>query len=148
MPIRQECGVTASIGVSFTRTFAKLASEIKKLESACIRTIGQLAQTDLEFLKYRLGVNGLLVHAFANGEDTDPVGATGWRPEVKSIGNSTTTPRDLTSEEDIRLIASLLSESRAECMREKGFICRTVQIWIRYNDLSSFHCHFRPALPG
>lgn len=170
--IREECGITASVGVSFTRTFAKLASEMRKpdatsvitredyrqkvwplpvsellmvgrataqkLENACIRTIGDLAQADPDFLQRRLGVNGLLVRSFANGEDTDPVGATGWRPEIKSVGNSTTTPRDLVSAEDIRLIAMLLSESVAERMRDKAFVCRTVQVWIRYNDMASF----------
>lgn len=180
--ILQECGITASVGVSFTRTFAKLASDMqkpnattvitkddfkskvwplpvsellmvgrataKKLEAASIRTIGQLAQTDPEFLKYRFGVNGLLIHAFANGEDTDPVGATGWRPEIKSVGNSTTTPRDLVSSEDIRLIATLLSESVAERMREKGFVCRTVQVWIRYNDMTSFQHQAGLAFPS
>lgn len=26
----------------------------------------------------------------------------------------------------------------AERMREKGFVCRTVQVWIRYSDMASF----------
>lgn len=177
--IEKECGITASVGVSFTRTFAKLASDMKKPNATTVitrneykqkvwplpasellmvgratakkltlmgvNTIGQLAQSNPDVLKRRFGVNGLLIRAFANGEDTDPVGATGWRPEIKSIGNSTTTPRDLVSDEDIRLIAMLLSESVAERMREKNFLCRTVQIWIRYNDMTGFQ--YQTPLP-
>lgn len=170
--IYKECGITASVGVSFTRSFAKLASDMKKpdattvitrddirtkvwplpasdllmvgratvneLKSACIHTIGDLAQTDPGFLEYRFGVNGLLIRAYANGEDNEPVMETGWRTKRQGFSNSTTTPRDLVSVEDIRLVAMLLAESVTERMREKGFVCRTVQVWIRYNDMASF----------
>jgi DNA polymerase-4 len=171
--IKHELGITVSIGVSYNRVFAKMASEHpkkpdsvscvtrdnykdkiwplpvsklyfvgkateKKLHWDCIRTIGDLAQTDPERLKRRLGKNGLLIWQFANGQDDLAVSEHGWRPEIKSIGNSTTTPKDLITPEDIRITAMLLAESVAERMRTKGVKCRTVQVWIRYNDMASF----------
>lgn len=170
--IKKELGITASIGVSFTRSFAKLASDMKKpdavtvigrdnfkelvwplpvselyfvgrattkkLEWDCIHTIGDLAQANPDRLKRRLGKNGLLIWRNARGEDNDPVALSGWRPEPKSIGNSTTTPKDLIEIPDIRMITMLLSESVAERMRAQALRCRTVQVWLRYNDMASF----------
>ena len=51
-------------------------------------------------LKSLLGKNGLMLHNFANGLDDSPVAVYGDVPPQKSIGNSTTSPRDLVSEED------------------------------------------------
>ena len=170
--IKKELGITVSIGVSFTRSFAKLASDMKKPDAVtviprdrfkeivwplpvselyfvgpattkklkwdCIHTIGDLAQANPELLKRRLGKNGLLIWRNARGEDDDPVAELGWRPPIKSIGNSTTTPKDLIEIPDIRMTAMLLAESVAERMRIQALKCRTVQVWLRYNDMTSF----------
>lgn len=39
------------------------------LDSYCIRTIGDLANTDPEFLRRRLGKNGVVLWNYANGND-------------------------------------------------------------------------------
>ena len=57
---------------------------------------------------------------------------------IKSIGNSTTTPRDLVNDDDVLCIIYVLSESIAMRMREHGFKCNTVQIYIRDTELYSF----------
>jgi DNA polymerase-4 len=57
---------------------------------------------------------------------------------IKSIGNSTTTPRDLENDEDVKIILYVLAESVAARLRENGFRCRTVEISIRDCDLFSF----------
>ena len=60
-----------------------------------IQTIGELALADSKFLERLFGKMGLVLYSFANGWDESPVSAQGYEAPIKSIGNSTTTPRDL-----------------------------------------------------
>jgi DNA polymerase-4 len=110
----------------------------RKLKGYGIHTIGELARTDPETLKYWFGVIGIMLWQFANGLDTSKVSEEGYQSVIKSIGNSTTTPRDLTCREDVKITLYLLAESVAARLREHGFICRTVQISVRDNKLISF----------
>jgi len=110
----------------------------KKLRSYGIHTIGQLAQTPPDILRRWFGKWGLVLSCFASGNDTSPVARTGDEAVIKSIGNSTTTPRDLTCDGDASIVFWMLAESVAERMREGGFLCRTVQITLRDNELHSF----------
>ena len=110
----------------------------RKLRARGIRTIGDLAQTDPSLLHSWLGKMGYVLHAFANGNDPSPVAPLGEEAIIKSIGNSTTTPRDLTCEEDVNIIFYVLAESVAARMRENGFRAKTVQISLRDTDLFSF----------
>lgn len=110
----------------------------RKLRARCIRTIGDLAQADPSLLHSWLGKMGYVLHAFANGNDPSPVAPLGEEAIIKSIGNSTTTPRDLTCEEDVNIIFYVLAESVAARMRENGFRAKTVQISLRDTDLFSF----------
>ncbi|MCC8122032.1 MAG: DNA polymerase IV [Oscillospiraceae bacterium] len=116
-----------------------------KLARYGIDTIGRLAQTDPEQLRRLFGVNGYTLWQLANGMDQEPVAKTGSARVVKSIGNSTTTPRDLVTEQDIRVTAMLLAESVAERMREQQFKCQTVQVGIRRANLAS--CERQERLP-
>jgi DNA polymerase-4 len=81
---------------------------------------------------------GLSLHVYANGLDTSPVSEAGDENVVKSVGNSTTAPRDLQNERDAHIVFLNLSESVAERMRELGLQARTVEISLRRNDLTSF----------
>jgi DNA polymerase-4 len=100
-----------------------------------LSTPGELAQTPPDILQRRLGVNGLLLRKYANGEDDEPVMETGVRPAPKSIGNSTTAPRDLETPEEVRVTTMLLSESVAERLRDKEYKCRVVQVSLRFASL-------------
>lgn len=73
----------------------------KKLHRYGIYTIGQLAACDDTFLKSTLGKMGLVLGAFANGTDQTPVSLENSSAPIKSIGNSTTTFRDLTTDLDV-----------------------------------------------
>ena len=66
---------------------------------------------------------------------------------IKSIGNSTTTPRDLCCNEDAGIVYWMLCESVAERMRESGFLCRGVQVHIRDNELASFERQLKLESP-
>lgn len=92
-------------------------STTRKLAGYGIRTIGDLAQTDTNFLNRLLWKNGLMLWLFANGRDTSEVSRFGSKEIVKTIGNGTTAPRDLVSDEDIKITLYILSESIAERLR-------------------------------
>ena len=170
--IRQELGVTASVGVSYNKIFAKLGSDMKKpdattvitserfkeivwplpvsdllyvgrathakLKRYCIKTIGDLAAADQRFLQRLLGQNGMMLWCFANGLDTSPVSNIGAKSLIHSIGNSTTAPRDLVTDEDIKITLYVLCESVSARMRENDFVCDTVQLGVRDNELQSY----------
>lgn len=179
--IKRELGITASVGVSYNKIFAKLGSDMKKPDATtvigqdyrdkiwhlpadmllyvgratyakllkyAIRTIGDLALSDPVFLERLLGKNGRMLWAFANGLDHSPVSHTYARRIIKTIGNSTTTPRDLLTDTDVKIILYILSESIAERMRKERFYCRSVQISIRDNTLTNYERQGRLTLPS
>ena len=90
----------------------------KKLQKLGIRTIGQLAESDEKLLESHFGKIGNVLWAFANGWDEDPVCKEGYEAPIKSIGNSTTTPRDLENDLDVWIIQIALAESVAARLRK------------------------------
>ena len=116
------------VGRSTNRTLSKYG----------IHTIGDLACTDPDFLLKTLGKMGLVIHSFANGWDESPVATEGYSSPIKSIGNSTTTPRDLENDLDVQIIFMALAESVSARLRKHGFKCNTVAISIRDNSLYHF----------
>lgn len=109
-----------------------------KLNSYGIYTIGDLAAADKNFLHSVFGKNGCVMSDFANGFDTSPVSHVDDEQAIKSVGNSTTTPRDLKDNDDVKTVLTVLAESVARRMREQGVKGRTVCIWVRDNKLQSF----------
>lgn len=110
----------------------------QKLTKIGIRTIGDLARTDEAILVSLLGKMGSVLWAFANGYDDSPVRKENAHAPIKSVGNSTTTHRDLLNDEDVKIVIYVLAESVAARLRENGFRCRVVEISIRDNELYSF----------
>ncbi len=179
--IKNELGITVSIGVSWNKIYAKFASDYKKpdaitqvtrenykdivwrspvsdllyvgrrtnakLRKYGILTIGDLAVADPEFLHQIFGKIGYVLSAFARGEDRTPVAAVGDYVPIKSVGNSTTTPRDLVNDDDVRMVIYLLSESVAARLRENHFIGDVIGISIRDNGLYSFTRQHRVKIP-
>ena len=110
----------------------------RKLNNYGIHTIGELAAADTRILQGMLGKMGLVLKLFANGEDQTPVSKENASAPIKSIGNSTTTPRDLTSDVDVSIIVYVLAESVSARLRENNFACNVVEISVRDNELYSF----------
>ena len=109
-----------------------------KLRGIGIRTIGDLARTEESLLVRKLGKMGSILWAFANGYDESPVKLENTSAPIKSVGNSTTTPKDMETDEDVKIVLYILAESVAARLRENGFRCRTVEISIRDKDLFHF----------
>lgn len=110
----------------------------RKLTSFGIHTIGELANTPIAILRSNFGKWGDVLYAFSNGMDTSPVAQFDNQPTIKSIGNSTTTPRDLENNEDVKIILFVLADSVARRLREQGLKARVVCISVRDNALSCF----------
>ena len=110
----------------------------RKLRSIGITTIGELARCEECILRAKFGKMGSILWAFANGFDDSPVRIENTAAPIKSVGNSTTSPRDLETDEDVKIVLYVLAESVAARLRENGFRCRTVEIWLRDKDLVSF----------
>ena len=91
-----------------------------------------------KFLNSVFGKMGNILWAFANGYDDSPVKKENIHAVIKSVGNSTTTYRDLTTDADVKIVIYMLAESVASRLRKNGFRCRVVEISIRDNELVSF----------
>ena len=89
-----------------------------KLKRKGIFTIGDLANSNPENLRFWLGKMGVVLWQFANGLDTSPVSNIGAKSLIKTVGNSTTAPRDLVTDEDIKITLMVLSESVSARLRE------------------------------
>ena len=136
--IKEKLGLTVSIGVSFTKSFAKLGSDYKKpdgirnkLEKLGITTIGMLANADERGIAENFGRNGLKARNRALGRDFEPVQDYVYKRKIKSIGNSVTLPYDIYEESDVDITLMVLAESVAHRLRENGARCNTIQIEIK-----------------
>lgn len=170
--VQAELGVTVSIGVSFNKIFAKLASELKKpnavtvisrenyrdvvhplpirellfvgesteraLHGLGVHTIGDLAHADEELICRKLGKRGRQLCVYARGEDDEPVKWQKSKEDTKSIGNSATLPKDITSREEVKRWFYALAESVASRLRDADVgKANTVHIVVR-NDLLQY----------
>ncbi len=118
-----------------------------RLNSIGIRTIGELAAVSEDYLRTIFGKNGSMLYRFANGLDCSPVRRVDESEVIKSIGNSTTTPRDMYTFDDVKLVFNLLSEQVCRRLRKHGLKCGGVQIYLRTNELVSFERQVRLSCP-
>ncbi len=83
----------------------------QKLRKYNIYTIGDIAKADKNFLVKTFGKWGSYLYDFANGYDNSPVKKVDEDSEVKSIGNSMTCYRDLTTLDEAKIMFTVLCES-------------------------------------
>ena len=167
--VKEETGLTMSIGISFNKFFAKMGSDYKKpdaitvitrenykdilfplpvgdmifvgkstlerLNHLGIRTIGELAETDVEMLKKAIGKSGESLWENANGLDDSPVMNIDYQREEKSMGNGITFRRDLETEDDIRAALVMLSDSLSYKLRKRDLKGNIIKIDIKDTKL-------------
>ena len=106
-----------------------------KLEALGIRTIGELAAADPQWLAGQFGSNyGAWLHQAAHGRDERPVVT---HSEPKSISRETTFERDLHAREDrasLSAIFTRLCRQLAEDLHRKGYQAKTIGVKLRYDD--------------
>ena len=102
-----------------------------KLNKACIRTIGDLAQSNKNFLTSLLGKHGGMLYDYANGYDESPVKLFSEREKIKSVGNGTTFSRDLVGIDDIKTAVTSLADTVASRLRKYQMKCYGVKVDIK-----------------
>ena len=106
----------------------------RKLFGIGICTIGALAATELDTIQAVLKpVHGALVWGYAHGFDDTPVENVSVLDQ-KGVGNSTTTPYDVTDPEEARLFILALTERVAHRLRKLASYARVVHVSIRRGD--------------
>lgn len=78
-----------------------------------------------------MGKLGPQLIAYARGEEDSPVRYIWEEQEVKSVGNSITFPRNLTTREEVNAGITALADEVAGRLRKHGLQCATVQIQIK-----------------
>ena len=119
------CGELFGIG-------RKTAEKLKVLR---IHTIGQLAAADERLLIEKFGVAGSWMKRAANGIDDSPVREE--RDKNKSIGHTTTLPRDVTQTEEVQRVLLNLADQVTRRLRRQNLVAQTVQITIRTPDMKT-----------
>ena len=171
--MKEEIGISVSVGVSFCKIFAKLASDMKKpdattviseenfrekvwplpvrdlvgigptterkLNKIGIFTLGDISQTPINMMKNLLGINGVYLWQYCNGMDIRPVVDRDHKEAIKSIGNSSTTRRDLNSDEEVFNVLQELSFSVSRRLREAELEAMGVEVFVRNSELQSFN---------
>ena len=95
----------------------------KLLRQYGVETIGQLAAFPRETLEALMGKHGAQLHDYANGQENSPVRPQHEAEPMKSVGNGTTFPTNLTRWEQVRAGLSALADSVAGRLRRYGMYC-------------------------
>lgn len=104
----------------------------KLLASYGIHTIGQLANAYPDMLERKLGKNGMMLLAFANGLDRSKVTPQDYEPPMKSIGHGITTVQDLENNAEVWNVMLALTQDIGHKLRVYNKNAGGVAIFIRY----------------
>lgn len=103
----------------------------KLLRQYGVETIGQLAACRQDMLESLMGKMGTQLHEYANGLDKEPVRSRYDAEPVKSVGNGTTFPQNLTTRGQVQTGIAVLADSVATRLRQEGLYAGGVQVTVR-----------------
>lgn len=110
-------------------------SSADRLVQLGIRTIGELANTDPEFLQQHFKSHGKMMWEYANGISDAPLNPD--NHEAKGIGNSTTLASDVITAPDAKKVLLALAEQVASRLRHGHQLAQTVTVEIKYSTFRS-----------
>lgn len=119
----------------------------KVLDGYCINTIGDLARTDPNLLKYKLGKNGVDLWRFANGQDHSLVHKQDFVSPIKSVGHGITTVEDLETSEQVWPVLLELTQDIGHKLRVHQKSAEGVAIFVRDNTLQTKQWQTKLDLP-
>jgi DNA polymerase-4 len=105
----------------------------EKLTTIGIHTIGDLAKGNEIQLKTLIGINGIRIKERANGKDIRPVDPDSVA-EFKSIGNSTTLPKDIANQHELFCVLESLAETVSVRLKRENVLAATLGITVRNKD--------------
>ena len=106
----------------------------RKLHSLGIKTIGEIANSDIEILKFHMKKHGEIIWNYANVYDVSPVEPVA--APNKGYGNSTTIAFDVDNSQVATAVLLSLAESVGRRLRKDKKRIKLVSVGIRYSDLS------------
>ena len=167
--IKSKLGLSVSIGVSWSKTLAKLGSDMKKpmgltiidennhidiikklkiedmimigkhtsqkLHSMNVNSLYDLYCLTPEFLQEKFGVVGKHLHNAVSGIEDDKL-ITPNDEDTKSVGNGSTSPKDMTTHEEIKEFLHDLSIKVSSRLRNHGFGAKTIHLSIKFADFT------------
>ena len=171
--VKEKFGFTVSVGVSFSKIFAKLGSDMrkpdftteipkskfkeityplplnsivgigrrleKKFASIDVSTIGDFVKLDDEYLDGLMGITGLRLKQDLFGERQEPVADYYTLPPPKSIGNGTTTLKDIVTREDVKKVVYFLAEKVSYRLIKHKVKAGVLSITLKDKDLKTYH---------
>ncbi len=167
--IKDELGLSTSIGISFGKTLAKLGSDMKKpmglteishtnhieilkklkiedmimigkhtskkLHNMNINSLYDLYLQTPKFLSEHFGVIGEHLHCAVSGVNDDKL-ITPQDEDTKSVGNGQTSPRDMTTHDEIKEFLHDLALKVSGRLRNHGFSAKTIHLSIKFADFT------------
>ena len=170
--VKEKFGFTVSVGVSFSKIFAKLGSDLKKPDAVTvipkskfkeivyplplnsivgighrlekkfklinINTIGEFCNLSKNYINSLMGKTGVRLLENLQGSEDDKVANYYHLTPPKSIGNGTTTIKDITRREDIEKVLSFLAEKVSKRLIAQNYQTKTITVTLKSNTLEKF----------
>jgi DNA polymerase-4 len=109
---------------------------VPRLNNLNIFTIGDLAQYDVEILKYHFKSSGLVMWKYANGIDNSEVKSNKY--ELKGISNSTTLSEDIKNKNEAYKVLLALVEHTTTRLRDIKKCCYCISVTIRNHEFIDY----------